>query len=117
MCAYVDLKRIREVQGVMGTDARAIVASMLASMTAAIEEVEAALAQGALDRATGPAHACRNDALMLGARQLLDTLNDLEAATRAFDAGAANDALDRLREVWPPTRQQLADIARATEPP
>ncbi len=117
MRAYIDLKRISELQGVMGTDTETIVAPMLAGMTTAIEEVEAALTAGDLDRATGAAHSCRNDALMLGAGPLLEALTDLEAATRDFDAGRANDALERLREVWPPTREQLADVARTAEPP
>jgi hypothetical protein len=117
MRAYIDLKRISELQGVMGTDTEAIAASMLASMTTAVEAVQNALATGDLDRATGAAHACRNDALMLGAGQLLEVLTDLEAATRDLDAGRANDALRRLRQVWPPTREELADVARGTEPP
>ena len=66
MSAEFDMGRITELQEVMGTDARTIVASMLASMTSAIDEVETALAAGHLDRVTQAAHRCRNDALMLG---------------------------------------------------
>ena len=69
----------------MGAEAPAIVSSMLDNMTAAIDEVEHAVGDGDLDRATSAAHRCRNDALMLGARQLLAALTDLEAATRQAD--------------------------------
>jgi HPt (histidine-containing phosphotransfer) domain-containing protein len=105
---YIDLGRIGELEEVMGADAEAIVASMLENMTGAIEELEAAFAAGEPDRATQAAHRCRNDALMLGARQLLAALTDLEAATRAGDESDARDAFARVKEIWPPTRDELA---------
>ena len=101
MTAELDLARIAELQDLLGADAGAIVASMLASMTGAIEEVEAALAAAELERATRAAHLCRNDALMLGANDLLQALTALEAATRDFDESRAHDALARVRPVWP----------------
>ena len=113
MSAEFDLGRITELQEVMGTDARTIVASMLASMTSAIDEVETALAAGHLDRVTQAAHRCRNDALMLGARQLQESLTAIEAATRNHDESRAREALTRLRAVWPTTREQLAEASRS----
>jgi HPt (histidine-containing phosphotransfer) domain-containing protein len=108
---YFDLSRIEELQTVLGADTEKILASMLASMTKAIELAESALAAGELDQATGPTHRARNDALMLGAAQLQAALTELEAATRDFDEPRAATALERLREVWPPTRHELAAIA------
>ena len=105
---YIDLGRIGELEEVMGAGAVAIVSSMLENMTAAIDELELAMAAGDLDRATQAAHRCRNDALMLGARQLLSALTELEAATRGPDGSGAGAALARVREVWPPTRDELA---------
>lgn len=113
MSAEFDMGRMTELQEVMGTDARTIVASMLASMTSAIDEVETALAAGHLDRVTQAAHRCRNDALMVGAKPLLEALTAIEAATRDQDESRAREALTRLRAVWPTTRQQLADACRA----
>ncbi len=104
---YIDLGRIGELEGVMGTDAVAIVSSMLDNMTAAIDDVERAMAAGDLDRATGAAHRCRNDALMLGAQRLLTALTDLEIATRNWDKAGAGAALECVRLVWPPTRDEL----------
>ncbi|HEY1517898.1 MAG TPA: Hpt domain-containing protein [Solirubrobacteraceae bacterium] len=112
MSADFDMGRIAELEEVMGTDARTIVASMLASMTSAIDEVETALAAGHLDRVTQAAHRCRNDALMLGARQLQESLTAIEAATRDHDTLRARKALTRLRAVWPSTREQLAEASR-----
>ncbi|HTX08233.1 MAG TPA: hypothetical protein VME22_06455 [Solirubrobacteraceae bacterium] len=114
MNAYHDLEQIRRLQGVLGSDAASIVAPMLAGLTKAIEEVEAGLAAGDLARATRAAHAARNDALMLGARPLLEALTELEAAGREFDQARADEALLRVREVWPPTRDELA---AASNPP
>jgi hypothetical protein len=109
MSTYFDLERIAELQDVMGTRAGTIVASMLRNMTAAIDEVEAAFAAGELDRVTQAAHLCRNDALMLSAKPLLDALAALEAATRDLDESRAREALEQLRAVWPATREQLAE--------
>jgi hypothetical protein len=112
MTTYFDLERIAELQDVLGAEAGTIVASMLRNMTAAIDEVEAAFGAGDLDRATQAAHLCRNDALMLGAKPLLDALTALEVATRNQDESRARVALDELRAVWPATRERLAEAGR-----
>jgi HPt (histidine-containing phosphotransfer) domain-containing protein len=105
---YYDLSRIAQLEEVMGSQPGAIVASMLGSMASAIEEIEAAVAAGDLDRATAAAHSARNDALMIGAQQLLEALNGLETAARRGDAAGAGEALERVRAIWPPTRDALA---------
>ena len=112
MTADFDLERITELQEVMGADARTILVSMLASMTNAVDEVEAGLAAGDLDRVTQAAHRCRNDALMLGAKQLQEALTAIEAAARDHDGSRAREATSRLRAVWPATREQLAEASR-----
>lgn len=117
MTTYFDLQRIAELQDVLGAEAGTIVASMLRNMTAAIDEVEAAFGAGDLARATQAAHLCRNDALMLGAKPLLDALTALEAATRDQDEARARVALDELRAVWPATRERLAEAGRKPDPP
>jgi hypothetical protein len=111
VAGYIDLHRIGELEDVIGAQAPAIVSSMLDNMTAAIDEVELAMGNGDLDRTTSAAHRCRNDALMLGAGQLLAALTDLEAATRQADGAGANAALEQVRLVWPPTRDELAASA------
>jgi HPt (histidine-containing phosphotransfer) domain-containing protein len=111
MSSYIDLEQVIRLQGVMGSDLGAIVTSVLTSMTDAIEEVENGMATGDLDRVTRGAHRCRNDALALGARPLLKALTDLETAAREYDSARAGDALTHVREVWPPTRDELAASA------
>jgi HPt (histidine-containing phosphotransfer) domain-containing protein len=110
---YFDVSRISNLEAVMGTEAGAIVATMLRSMTSAIEQVESATVAGELDLATRAAHAARNDALMVGAGQLQEALTELEAATRRWDGDRARVALERIREVWPPTRDGLAAVAES----
>jgi two-component system, sensor histidine kinase and response regulator len=113
MSDELDLARIADLQQVMGTDARTIVASMLAGMTSAIDEVQTALADGDLDRVTQAAHRCRNDALMLGAKPLQEALTAIEAASRGHDESRAREALTRLSAVWPSTREQLVEACQA----
>jgi hypothetical protein len=110
--AYFDPARIAQLQQVLGDDADAIVASMLSSLAAAIERVEATVDAGDLEPAIQAAHAARNDALMLGAGPLQAALSDLEAAARDADDPRARNALERVRVLWPPTRDELASSAR-----
>jgi HPt (histidine-containing phosphotransfer) domain-containing protein len=108
LSAYVDPDRIAQLEEILGSEAGAMVSSMLTSLTAAIEHVEATLAAGALEPAIQAAHAARNDALMLGADALQAALSELELAARDGDATRSREALERVRAVWPPTREQLA---------
>jgi HPt (histidine-containing phosphotransfer) domain-containing protein len=108
--SYYDLEQILRLQGVMGSSAEAIVKTTLTGMTEAIEEIESAAAAGDLDRVTRAAHRCRNDALVLGARPLLKALTELEAAGREYDEARVTEALTHLSEVWPPTRDELAEV-------
>lgn len=110
MSAYVDPDRIAQLEEILGSEAGAMVSSMLTSLAAAIDRVEATLAAGALEPAIQAVHAARNDALMLGADALRAALSDLELAARDADDARTQDALERVRAVWPPTREQLAAI-------
>ena len=114
MSAYVDPSRIAELQDILGADTQAILASMLTSMTGAIEQLEAAVAAGELEQAIQAAHRARNDALMLSAARLQAALTELEAAARDADEPRTRDALERVRAIWLPTRAELAGVAQAT---
>jgi hypothetical protein len=94
----------------MGPEATSMVTSMQSSLAAAIERLEVTVVAGELAPAVQAAHRARNDALMLGAGPLLVALTDLEAAARDRDARAAGAALERLRDVWPPTRDELTGL-------
>jgi hypothetical protein len=107
--AYHDPARIAQLHAVMGAEADAMVASMVASLSEAIERLGLTLAAGELDPAIQAAHAARNDALMLGAGQLQSALTDFEAAARSADEPGARAALERVEAIWPPTRHELAE--------
>lgn len=107
MSAYYDLEQILRLEGVMGPDLGAIVPPILASLAEAVEDIEAATAAGDLDGVTRAAHRGRNDALVLGARPLLKALTELEAAGRDLDQARAAEAFAHVRDVWPPTRDEL----------
>lgn len=108
MNTYFDPARIAQLKEIMGAEAGTMVDSMLASLSGAIERLAAAMAAGELAPAIQAAHAARNDALMLGAAPLQTALSDLEAAARDDDEARARDAFERVRAVWPPTREQIA---------
>jgi HPt (histidine-containing phosphotransfer) domain-containing protein len=108
---YFDPARIAELQDVLGADTQAILSSMLTSMTGAIEQLEAAVAAGELEQAIQAAHRARNDALMLSASRLQAALSELELAGRDADEPRTRDALERVREIWAPTREELAGVA------
>jgi HPt (histidine-containing phosphotransfer) domain-containing protein len=107
----LDLERLGQIRQVMGIELSELVGNMLDSMRVAIEQAELAVADGELDQAAKAAHSCRNDALLLGARQLLVILSELERSAREGDRVRTGRALDGLREVWPPTRDELVRIA------
>lgn len=112
MSAYFDPARIAELQDILGADTQAILSSMLTSMTGAIEQLEAAMAAGEFDLAIQAAHRARNDALMLSAARLQSALSELELAARDADEPRTRDALERVRAIWPPTRDELNGVAR-----
>lgn len=111
MSDYFDASRIAELQDLLGADTEAILASMLTSMTGAIERLETAMAAGELAGAIEAAHRARNDALMLSADSLQAALSELEDAARHDDSSRADAALARVRQVWPPTRDGLTAAA------
>jgi hypothetical protein len=107
----LELERLAQIQEVMGTGLQEIVSGMVETMTTAIVQVEEAMQAGALDRAAKAAHACRNDALMVGAKQLLAALTGLETAARDRREDVARAELVALRESWPQTREALVRVA------
>lgn len=106
-----DLTRLVQIQEVMGVEMSELIGGMLDSIGAALEQTEAAIGSGDLESVARAAHACRNDALMLGATQLLAALEALEQAARSGHRGHADQALVSLRTIWPATRTQLTKIA------
>lgn len=107
MSTRIDPSKIAELQAIMGADFEEIVGSLLGSITGGLRQIEHAVAAGDLETTYRAAHHCRNDALMVRAGSLLKVLEALEQAARDGDLDAATSELERLQEVWPPTRAEL----------
>jgi len=107
----LELQRVAELQSVIGATLPEILAGMVISMSTAIDQVEEAMRAGELDRVAKAAHACRNDAMMVGAKQLLAALTEIENAARSGELSLAQRALIAMRETWPETRDELERAA------
>jgi HPt (histidine-containing phosphotransfer) domain-containing protein len=107
----LELQRIAQLQEVMGAQLGEIIEGIVQSISTAIAQLEEALRAGELDRAAKAAHACRNDALMVGAKQLLVALTEIENCARNGQAPRAHRALLAVRETWPVTREELERVA------
>jgi hypothetical protein len=107
MNVELDGKRISELETAIESDFEQIVAELERSMTELIERIELTTSSGELESAARAAHACRNDALLVDAQELLGALTTLEHAAVKGRRAAARDALARVRAVWPATRAAL----------
>jgi HPt (histidine-containing phosphotransfer) domain-containing protein len=107
----LELERLAQIQEVMGARLPEILGGIIRTLTAAIEQLEDAIGSGELERAAKAAHAARNDALMIGAKQLLEALTDVETSAREGRAEDASHALSRVRDAWPRTRDELLRAA------
>jgi hypothetical protein len=102
-----DLRRLREMQAVLDTELPAIIATLLAELTLAADQLQAAIGAGDWACAEQAAHAGRNSALMLNAGPLLSALTDAERAARRGDPSAARAAHARVQLVWPALQARL----------
>jgi hypothetical protein len=107
----LELERLAQIQEIMGARLPEILGGIVRTLTAAIEELEDAMGSGELERAAKAAHAARNDALMISAKQLLTSLTDVETSAREGHAEDASHALSGVRDDWPRTRDELQRAA------
>jgi HPt (histidine-containing phosphotransfer) domain-containing protein len=111
MDVQLDLSGLAEIQHLVGAEMPELVAGIARTMCASVDQLEAALRAGDVERAAGAAHSCRNDALIIGATQLLAALGALEDSARSGQLEAARDALGALQAAWPATLAALEDVA------
>jgi HPt (histidine-containing phosphotransfer) domain-containing protein len=109
----LDLERVAKLESILGSGLPEILASLVANMSARMEHAEQALANGCLQDVTQDAHACRNDALMVGAQPMLAALNELEAASRGGRLDEARAAMQRVRDIWPETHDELQNAVHS----
>lgn len=109
--AQVDLARISQLENLLGAQLSEIIEALVQSVSEQVEEIERALDAGRPADAVQPAHRCRNDALMIGAKPLLAALTEVESAARRGELEQARSARARLRTIWPATRAELQRAA------
>jgi HPt (histidine-containing phosphotransfer) domain-containing protein len=109
-----DLRRLRELPELLGSELPDIVATLLAELTRATDQVRNAIDSGDWAAAAEAAHAARNSALMLDAEPLLETLNRVELAAAHADGAAAEAARAQLDQTWPALRTGLKDAIHGT---
>lgn len=114
MDSELDLGRLTELQGFLGTQLSEIVATLLRELGRALQDIDAALAGNDLAAVALAAHAARNSALMIDAQPLLACLGELESCARRLDLTAALRAQQRVTEAWPSLRRSL-ELAVAGE--
>jgi hypothetical protein len=110
MDVELDLRRLAELQELLGTELAEIVATLIGELTRAMSGIDAGLDAGDLDAVALAAHAARNSALMIDARPMLDHLEALETSAREGEPEAATKANDRVRAGWPTLRERLDRI-------
>jgi HPt (histidine-containing phosphotransfer) domain-containing protein len=107
-----DLRRLHELPELLGSELPVIVATLLAELTRATDQVHRAIGSGDWAAAAEAAHAARSSALMLDAGPLLEILGRLELAAAHADRAAAEDARAQLEQTWPALRSGLEDAIR-----
>jgi HPt (histidine-containing phosphotransfer) domain-containing protein len=111
----LDRQRIAELGQMIGPDLGRVLDSLCQSISSAIQDAGEALTAGDPAAAAYAAHRCRNDALMVGALQLQEALGALETASRRRELEPAREAIERVREIWPATRDELTEAARSAD--
>jgi hypothetical protein len=103
----VDRARVIGLEEILGMELGEVVDSLVRSVSLEIDNVDRALAAGRPQDAVHPAHRARNDGLMIGAEPLLAALIEVETAGSRGELEPATAALERVRAVWPATRDEL----------
>ena len=109
--SVLDVRRLTELEQLLGTDRGAIVGTLVTELTAAMARIDEGLRSRDLAQVAAAAHAGRNSALMIDAQPVLRVLKQLEACARSGEADGAAVAHARLRRVWPRLRRQLEQAA------
>jgi hypothetical protein len=103
----LDLRRLAELQELLGADLREIVTTLVTELNNEFGAIDAGLAGDDLGAVAMAAHAARNSALMIDAHPVLAGLRELESGALAGDMLAALAANERLHDAWPRLRTRL----------
>jgi HPt (histidine-containing phosphotransfer) domain-containing protein len=107
----LDAERLRDLQVFNQKELEDIGRRAIDAISQQLDELDRAVGGQDLAAAGEAAHRARNEALLLGARELAEAFQSVEDATRADLGSGAAEAAVAARALWPPTREA---IARAT---
>jgi hypothetical protein len=103
----LDADRLAQLRVFSEAERRQITADVIDAIADQFRRLEAAFAARDLATAADAAHRGRNEALLVGARDLCDALTSVEQAARGGDAGGAENATATARDVWPATKTAI----------
>jgi hypothetical protein len=106
----LDADRLAQLRVFTDSEVRQIMSDVIDAVTAQLERLSAAVPSGDLKGAAEAAHRGRNEALLIGARELCDALTSLERAARAGDHAAMRGAADLAHELWPATEAAIKRV-------
>jgi HPt (histidine-containing phosphotransfer) domain-containing protein len=106
----LDAARLSELRVFTPDELREISADSIRAIDELLAELEQTLAGGQLAAVAEAAHRARNEALLVGARELCDAFVELEHSARREGGARARQAVDRARTVWPQTRAAIAAL-------
>jgi HPt (histidine-containing phosphotransfer) domain-containing protein len=107
----LDAGRLQDLSVFTAAELRPICLGVIGAIAEQLEALDRALAAGQLESAAEAAHSARNEALLVGARELSDAFAALESASRAGHSSGAAKAAELAREVWPETRVAIDALA------
>jgi HPt (histidine-containing phosphotransfer) domain-containing protein len=103
----LDLRRLAELERLLGTQLPEIVATLVTELNQALSDVAHGLEHGDLEQVAAAAHAARNSALMIDAQPMLRGLGELETCARRNDLPPAAAVHEQLLQDWPRLRREL----------
>jgi HPt (histidine-containing phosphotransfer) domain-containing protein len=107
----LDGGRLRDLRVFSEAELREIGRGAISALDDQLATLERALAEGDLQVVAEAAHRARNETLLVGARELGETLQSVEDAARAGRTSLVGEGVATARALWPSTREA---IARAT---
>src|SRR5262249_6981870 len=108
----VDERAIGELRDLMGDEFDALIQAFASDSRAQIDAIDAALAAADGERVRRYAHSMRGACVNLGARDLADLCERVEASGRAGDCGGAGSLMPKLKRELDAVGDELSQYVR-----
>ena len=108
----IDQRAIGELRELMGDDFGALIQAFAADSGAQIREIDAALAKADAERVRRYAHSLRGACVNLGANDLAELCEQVEASGRAGDCSAAGTLMASVKREFAAVGDELSHYVR-----